>query len=523
MVLEYTGTIDEALMLDDKPVSYHVFVDGVLVDTYSSRATHAIDRPVAQCDIETDLPTSNSIPLGSRVEVQAGYGSAVGTIFAGTVPDDQDRFSVSGYDGRITAVGYAKNLVSPNRKDVKFPAGPISLKSIFTTLCTMREVPNFRCDETLMLDNATIIELGGVTEVDDGQLVITANTGFLSWMQRVFNLFGYYVYDRPGEFRCSRILTPPASGSILAGYAELSNIMELSRSRRAGAIINDWEIEGATISPEDSTSGTTIRTFPATVDYNELLAPLGYAHSDIRDDSLVTLELAEAVLAAQQITHGALRPQWDILVEGDYRRGPGDPIMIESVRHELIEYLWLTSLTTDVSLDGFWMNVGAWAGTGTVTEPGDDCVVMDLFTGTRHLGNEYLPNYKIDGHQGTSYTIPFTIPDSYSSLVITGFAHGTNSFSRGQESTASRFEIWQGGKKVADGELPRQREDLVTNYTNLSKWPSIKVALSGSLKAGNAELRIIAGYDSAVGDTDDFEFRNLTLTACGVGSPIYPD
>jgi hypothetical protein len=522
-MIPFVGTIEDALLLDVKDIAFSVFVNGVLIPAEQARVRAAITQPVATCDIVTDYPIATSIPMGSVVEVQAGYGNAVGTIFTGETLEDTDDLSNNGLEGRIVASGWANRLVAPTRTDIIFPPGRISLKTTFDTLCEMREIPNYFADNTVELNNTTLIELAGVAEFEEGRLVIKKDTGILSWMQRAYNMFGYYVADvAPGVVRLMRVLDPPPEAEIDVTYTQGVDLVSIRRSSRSSEIINDWEIIGASWKDEEGNDLPPIRTFPLTVPDDPLLQPLGYRHGEIQDDLLVRLSLAESVRAAQEITHGGLRNEWQLGVEGDWRRGPGDAIKI--VTPELGTHrAWITDLTQTVSAEGYWADITAWAGAGTTSPPGNDCVSVSIFTGIRHLGNEFLPNYYNDANQGTSYTIPFTIVDGYTSLVITGFAHGTNSFSRGQESTASRFEIWQGGKKVADGELPRQREDLVTNYTNLSKWPSIKVALSGSLKAGNAELRIIAGYDSAVGDTDDFEFRNLTLTACGVGSPIYPD
>jgi hypothetical protein len=40
------------------------------------------------------------------------------------------------------------------------------------------------------------------------------------------------------------------------------------------------------------------------------------------------------------------------------------------------------------------------------------------------------------------------------------------------------------------------------------------------MKAGSATLKIISGYDNSVGDYDDYECRDITLTTCGVGEPV---
>jgi hypothetical protein len=68
-------------------------------------------------------------------------------------------------------------------------------------------------------------------------------------------------------------------------------------------------------------------------------------------------------------------------------------------------------------------------------------------------------------------------------------------------------------------EESRKRRNYASSNTY---WTSFNLPISGSLKVGAAELRIIAGEHTDPDGTDDFEVKDLTLTYCGVGIPDLP-
>lgn len=518
----FFGSVQAALQIDRKPISLNVVVSGQELDhAYEVRTSHAHNQPVGTLEFVVDADVE--LALGSTVQVQAGYGAPVGTIFNGFIPDEGYAMTQEGWYTRYKAVGFANRLNPPVRNKIVFP-GLTTLKDIFVSFCNMRGAPNYYADPITITNSDALIAFGNIPELDEGKFVIPKGTSPLQWLNNIANLFYYYVFDTPqGILRFQRILNPPLPGTTVASYVEGEHVLSMGISRESSSIINDTEVRGASYTAADG-STVAIRTFPLTVPDEPLLAPLKYQHQEIQNELLQTLELAEGVRQAQDIAVGTLSPDWSWGVEGDPERAPGDPVFVRSEKKNREANVWITSIQQGVSEEGYWADMTGWAGNGVALAPGDDCIPITLLVGAKHLGNEYLPNYKINGYQGIEHKVTFTVPADYSSLKIVGFAHGTNSFARGQESTASRFEIWQGTplEKVAEGELPRQLESLKIDYDIDANWPSVVIPLTGSIKEGTAELRILSGVDSTVGDRDDFEVRDLKLIACGVGQPIYP-
>lgn len=522
--IEFYGSVQDALLLDHKKIRY-VLTDefGTEHDAFDVHTEHDIDGGIGTCDFT--LEASDVIDLGTKIKVQAGYGSAISTIFDGRIPDDEYAVTEDGWFTVYRAVGWSSLLTPPARTDLVYDTGETSLKTIFESLCLMRNVPNYLADNTQDVDGVEIA-LGGVAELDDGKIIIEKDTSLLDWLKRVCEMFEYYIYDTPsGIVRLGRFIGPPDPVDIVATYEEGAHVISLRKARSSVDIINDWEIRGASYTSEADGSTVAIRTFPLEVP-NDPLLPLGYAHGEIQDEILSTLELAEMVRKAKEIRYGVITPLWTWECEGDPERQIGDGVKV--ISNELAEEadVFITRITQTVSDEGYWAEMSGLAGAGEPNPPGNDCISIPLLTGTIHLGNETLNNYRIKKFQGIEKKIAFTVPDDYSSLTIRGFAHGSNSFVGNTDSTASRFEIHQGSplEKVSEGELPRQVESLTIPYgTGFdNNWTAITIPLTGSLTEGSAELRILSGFDSDVGDRDDFEVRDLTLTACGVGSPIYP-
>jgi len=520
------GTVEDALTLDLKAITSTAVIGGVQTDVSDIRADHGTGQPVGTCELTIPAPVPGWVKLGASVHVEAGYGSAVGTIFDGRIPDDSAAMSETGGDVTLNAVGWASLLASPARRDIIFPAGSTNLKTIFESLCRLRGVRMYRSDLTISPSGATL-NLGGVTEVDGGKVIVKAGTSLLDWLNRVGDLFGYSVFDTPnGTIRLARILSAPTSGQIVIDYVEGENVVTHQRDRRASDIINDWDIHGAKYTAAD-TSQVAVRSFTAVVPNNPLLAPLGYRHGDLSDDILVTPALANAAREAQEVRAGDLASAWTWTAEGHPLLQPGDGVTIRSFSYDELYVpnpVWLTSLHQTVSEEAYWADMGGWAGQGTAGAAGNDSLTIALLDSAgRHLGNEYLSNYKRKNPDGTLLKFPFTVPDAYSGMTVRGFSHGANSFVGGVDSTASKFEVWQGGTDpVGSGELPRQTESLTIDFTNLSRWSPITIPLSGSLTAGSAEFRIIAGEDTSVGDVDDFECRDIVIILTGVGVGVYP-
>lgn len=528
------GSVEDALALDLKALTHTAIIAGAQTDVLDSRAAHGTAQPVGTCELTIPAPIPDWVTLGATVRVEAGYGSAVGVIFDGRIPDDTAALDESGGVVTVSAVGRASLLAPPARRDIIFPTGSTSLKVIFESLCRMRGVLKYRSDLTISPSGGTL-NLGGVTQVDGGKVIIKAGTSLLDWLNRVGDLFGYSVFDTPdGTVRQARILSTPSAGSAVIAYVEGVNLVAHQRQRRSSAIVNDWDVRGAKYTAAD-TSQVAVRSFTGVVPNDPLLAPLGYRHGDIQDDILVTATLANAARETQEIRSGGLASEWTWTAEGHPLLQPGDAVTIRSVSYDEpvivagIEFylpnpVWITSIHQGVAEAGYWADMGAWAGGGTAGAAGNDSLTISLLDSAgRHLGNEYLFNYKRKNPDGVLLKFPFTVPDAYSGMTVRGFSHGANSFVGGVDSTASKFEVWQGGTNpVGSGELPRQTESLSIDFTNLSKWTPITIPLSGSLTAGSAEFRIIAGQDTSVGDVDDYEVRDISLVVTGSGTGVYP-
>ena len=226
--------------------------------------------------------------------------------------------------------------------------------------------------------------------------------------------------------------------------------------------------------------------------------------------------------------------------------GPSVAVLSPTVNHttaygtvdELIRALpvalWLMRVEHVIGEGGWTTRMQGWAGAGTALPAGNDIVTTSLLGSEgRHLGTEYLSHYRRPNPEGLEITIPFSVADDYTTLTIRAIGHGTNSFVGNTTSTASKFEIWQTVdgtyKSVASGDMPRRDEYLEQRYPYGETsggvytdryWEALVIPLSGSLQVGPADLKIISGYDSAVGDYDDFEVANVVLEAGGVGTPI---
>lgn len=524
--LLFYGSIPDALLLDDKWTTQNLLVNGQKIEGVRVGVEHGQDSPVATCEIEIATEDLALMPLGASVQMQAGYGSAVGTIFDGNFYEDYVLSGDAGGWTRLLALGHAHRLTYPSRRDIVFAAGKTRPLAIFKALCSMRGIPNYFGEEVYDV-SMNLVELGGLTAIDDGTVLIPKDTNLLDWMNEKFGLFEYWVGDQPdGSFQLMRILTPPEPGTEEYVYEEgqAGHVNMLERSRRSTDIINDWRIEGASWTDDETEEEFAIVSFPVSAPVEPLLPPLFYQHAEISDEILVTQELADAVRNAKEVRYGALTPGWSIDVEGDPTVRIGDPIRVVKPSSGDDDLIWVTNLRQDVDEAGYWMTIEGWAGLGTSLPRGNDCATFPLLTGTVHLGNEYLSNYRVPSPNGNAgallHKISFTVPESYTSLKIFGWWHGCNNLLAG-EITASKFEIWQGAplEKVADGELPRQKESLTVKYgtgfdANWTYGPPIM--LKGSLESGPAEFRIVSGQN------DDFEVRDLNLVACGVGSPVYP-
>ena len=302
-------------------------------------------------------------------------------------------------------------------------------------------------------------------------------------------------------------------------------------------MVNYWEVKGAKYQTALGEE-VAIRSIPATYTKDDRLGPRGVSHEEIRDEWLVTQALADACRNAHEIDYSTEQIRYTWETTGDPARVPGEQVAVQSptvngpdspgVIGDVIRFapraLWLTKVTHDISDDGGWITgMEGWAGNGTALPAGDDCVTQTLIAGSVHLGTETLSYYRNPSPNGntssTEHRVSFTLASGYSTATIIFDGHGCNTFNRNIASTASRFELWQGGEKVMSGEMPRLAE-LQIDFDDDGNWQTnIPIPMTGTLGAGATELRVFSGRDSAVGDYDDFEFKNVRLRLCGVGQP----
>lgn len=525
------ASVSSALEADMKAVRLKVWIAGRLTQVFEAHPIHDVNRPIGTCTLVLAAPLPSHVTINATVLVQAGYQGAVRTIFSGRIPSYGAAIDERGKTARVNAVGWASLLDYEDFADLRF-SGPISLKRIFQSLCRRRNVPAYRAQEVYTVDGA-VVRLGGVEEVDSGDLVISRTTSPLSWLAQKAELFGYRVFDTPvGRVLLSRVSGLP-DGDAAATYAEGVNAYRFESSLDTRPMVTYWEVFGAKYTDANGAT-VAIRSIPDEVPYSAELDPPGYRRDKKTDGALVNLQLAQAVRNVMETDYStpAEITTWE--VDGAPDRQPGDVVSVESDTCAATGLRWLTSITQSVQdRQGYYATMTGWSGAGEALPAGDDCIDVTVSTSTYHVGNESLSYYDDPSPDGLEVTISFTIPDEdYSSLTITADAHGANGFYVGsinEDSEASRFEVWQLPepseaasddnklRKVGDGQLPIMEES-----SDAVAWQEIVIPITGSVKAGAAELRLISGYDADVGDYDDFEVKNLVMVVCGVGEPDLP-
>jgi hypothetical protein len=526
------GSVAEAVAADVKHVRLRVFVGGRALTTFEAHASHGVNQPIGTCTVVTEAPLPSFVTPNASVLVQAGYPGAVRTIFSGRLPNHEAAISEQGRWGRINAVGWASLLDYKDFADLRF-AGPISLKRLFQALCKRRRVPSYRGEDVLTYDGASV-QFGGITEIDEGDVVIDRTVSPLTWLTQKAELFGYRVYDTPiGRVMLSRVSGLPGT-TAAATYAEGENAYRFSSRLDTRGMVTYWEVFGAKYTAAAG-NVVAIRSIPAEVPYSAELDPPGYRMDAKRDEILTSTALADAVRNVLEIntSEPSELATWE--VDGAPDRQPGDVVALDSDTCQVSGNRWLMSVRQSVTdRTGYYATMEGWAGAGEALPAGDDCESSSVSSSTYHVGDSTIAWFSDPSPDGTTVEIAFTVPEAYSSLTIYGEAHGANSYfasSDNDESTASRFEIWQVPdptqaeddtdnklRKVGDGQLP-----IMEETAGVIAWQQIVIPITGSVKAGPAELHLVAGTDADTGAVDDFEVRGLTLVACGVGEPELPE
>lgn len=523
------ASVAEALAADIKATRLRVWLDGVPIDCWEAHAEHGVMQPIGTCSLVLPAPLPADI-FNKSVVVQAGYPGAVRTIFNGRTPSHGADIDESGKVGRINAVGWASLLDYQDRADLKF-AGPISLRRIFNALCKRRGVPHYRSEEILTVFGADI-RLGGVSEIDDGYLIIDRTTSPLSWLNQKAQLFGYYIFDTPeGRVVQKRVSGLPTTDAV-ATYEEGVNCYRVGVRSDSRPMVTYWEVFGAKFTKTDGRR-VAIRSIPEEVPFSAELDPPGYRRDAKRDPVITSVSLADSVRRVLEVDRSAPAETTTWEADGAPDRQPGDAVQVESATCSVSGLRWLMSIQQSVTdRDGYYATMEGWQGAGEILPSGDDCISTAISSTTYHLGAETIDWYDDPSPDGTDVTLSFTIPDEYSSLTVYAEAHGCNSFYAGaidDEDSSSRFEIWQRPepsepssadnqfRKVGDGILP-----IMEEIAGVVHWQEIHIPIDGSVKAGAARLVLISGFDASVGDYDDYEVRELRLVTCGVGEPDLP-
>lgn len=534
------ATIDAAMAATVRPVRLYVRIGGVAVEATEAHTRHGVEQPVGTCTVYMRAPRPASLTMNAEIEIEAGYAGATRRIFHGFVTDDDSDTDNRGNLVRVDGAGWASRLAYPEPNGIEI-TGPVSLKDAFRSLCLLREIPTYLADDSTYVDGVTEIMLGGNAQVNGGHVRIDSKTSPLAWLTRTVSLFGYRVFDSPdGAVRLARISgLPPTAEASIQSYSEGANCYRLSKSRDRDRMITYWEVVGARYTDADG-GITQIRSIPASVPFDATLDPRGYRKDTLSSQELVTSVQADGARNAYETDYSEVREDvtWEAAGRPDLQ--PGDVVTVTGASHGLSsQRLWLTELSQGVTDRGYLASMAGWFGAGSALAAGDDCVSTSVTLpgdGILHIGDETVSHYADSSPDGLSVTVDITITDAdYSSLRLTGLVHGSNSYQTRTAATGSVVELWQlddptlpesGSnelKRKGSMTLPTADEEysLARAYgSSDTYWQSFSLPLPGSVKAGAAELRFIAGTTGS--GRDDYEIKTVSLVACGVGEPALP-
>lgn len=490
-------------------------------------AAHGVDQPVGTATLTLPVPLDPAVALNATAEVQAGYDeTTIRTIFTGRVVTTHRELTDSGPVARVDCAGWASLLAFPDNADLIY-ANSSSLYGIFRSLCQRRGVPAYQADYVRFPDGVTDVRLGGQPLVDGGNVIIPRDSSPLDWLVTKAKLFGYRTFDRPdGVVMLQRVSGSPAATT--ATYVEAVDLLSLSHDDDLSTMTTYWEVLGARYTDANGVN-VAIRSIPSVVPYSAVLDPPGYRKTQLNDSGLVSIALADAARNVAEIDAGAPGLAESFEIEADPTLQPGLSVHLTSASLGVDGPRWLMALHQTLDDGGYWATADVWAGGGMALPAGNDCVSIALGTGPYHLGDEYISWYAAPNPAGHTLTLPFTADKDYTSMTVYGRAHGCNSYLIGggnSDSTVSTFEVWQSGQKVGSGQLPVLPEDYARQltYGNDANWRDIVIPISGQLATGAATLTIISGVDTRLPEStkyDDFEVKNLTLTTCGIGMPVF--
>lgn len=531
-------TTANARMTDLRPYPIMCTIAGHPTDVIRYDRSHGVDQPVATGSITLPLPLPEHLRGGEPgdvlnlpISMQVGYRESIlRPVFNGYIRRDRMELSRDGYYATLGLVGYATLLAWPESRDLVFSSN-ILLEEFIRSMCVRRGVPKYRIDR-IMTPSGQRVRLGGNRYIDDGEFVLPAGTSPLDMMTRLLRLFGYRAFDTAQEFRVQRVSGAPVYGPM-GDFAEGKLIHRLSRERDLDEMVTAWTVEGATYTDDDGIQ-IPIRSIPeGTVPFEPLLNPPGYREDKIRDNQIVTQVNADAVRQIAEIDHSTVNPMWSINTRGNSLFRPGATVRIASSNMEAAaENYWLMTVRDSLDVNqGYKAVLTAWKGGGDALPDGEDLEVINVREAPVHLGDEHIPWYAQPAPSGKEFRIPITVPDSFTSLAISLWLHGSNNYlldGGNTEASVSQIQVWQNGEEVGSTELPVVEENYQQQLpygSGLTHWQQFRLPVPGRLEAGSAEIRIVSGEDSRLPSHtkfDDFEARNITLELRGAGHPELP-
>ena len=513
-----------------------VTVDGSPQNALTVTTQHGVNRPKGTATFTLQRPETSVDELRDRwlnrpIEAQIGYQETGGArrVFSGRVASISRSFDNRGYGLQVRAVGWASLLDFESEEDIVF-AGRTSLYDIVRSLCQMNGLPMYGGDLITYPDSTEVVRLGGIPFVDDGNVIIPRRTSPLRWITQKLGLFGYRAYDRPdGMFWWQRVNGAPA-GEAVQSFAQGLSLLSASRDDDTDGMVTWWDVEGASWTDDDGIS-IKIRSFPAVVpdDDGGFVTPPGYVRQSLSDPALVSQDLADAVRNAHELdTLGPYETEtWRYV--GNTEIQPGDVAAITSDLLELsAAKRWVMAVDNAASSRGIRTTWQGWTGPGEALAAGDDSETISVFTSPRHIGDEYVAWYAQPAPQGKVISFDISIPDTYTALILEGWAHGCSSQMIGNTNTeieVSKIEVWQGGDKaVGTATLPTMPEDYALQLpygSGTAHWQRFRIPVPGRLTPGVATVKLIAGENSNSG-TDDYEIQQLNLVTSGNGYPVLP-
>lgn len=516
-----------------------VTIAGVPYRALGVETQHGVDRPIGTATITLAPPVTGGglAELRNRwlnrpIEAQIGYAEHGGAsrVFAGRIDSISRSFDRNGYSISVRASGWATLLDFPSEEDIVF-AGNTKLYDIIRSLCTMRGLPMFGGELIRYPTSSSDVRLGGITHVDEGKVIIPRRTSPLRWITQKLQLFGYRAFDRPdGMFWWQRVNGKPIAAPVQA-FTQGENLLSLSRDDDVSGMVTWWDVEGASWTDDDGIP-VKIRSFPGTVppDSGGFVTPPGYVRGSISDNALVTQALADAVRNAHEIDTGGPQEDDTWRYVGNTTIQPGHTVAITSGLMEMsAAKRWVMNVDHSSSARGIRTTWRGWTGAGNALAAGNDETRVRVFTDPRHIGDEYVAWYAVPNPNGKVIQFDITIPNTYTALVLEGWAHGCNSQLLDGASTeleVSKIEVWQGGgdKAVGTGTLPSMPEDYEKRLpygAGTTHWQRFRIPVPGKLDPGVATVKLLAGENRGAGH-DDYEIQQLDLVMTGTGYPVLP-